>query len=304
MFKNYFKIIVRNLWRNKLYTLINIIGLGVGIASIVWGVQNYRFSFSYNNFHKDTKSIFRVLTKAEGSDNLKGVCPMALAPVAKNDFSVVKETVRWDSRGLAIKADQSEPFASSAHFTDPAFFDFFNFPLIRGTINLNDRSTVLITEKAAKKFFGSSNPIGKTLLFYSDEPYKKPLTVTGILKDPPVNSSLQFELITHFDNQYQPDGSTIKNDDWRWFVDAVFLKLSQPGEAAKLGNDFKKYLPLQQTAGKEVKLTSFVMEPLSQVANHDREIESNALIPRPQDSATYGPLILAIFILKEVSFRS
>ena len=297
MFKNYFKIIVRNLWRNKLYTLINIIGLGVGIASIVWGFQNYRFSFSYNNFHKDAKSIFRVLTKAEGSDNLKGICPMALATAAKNDFSVVKETVRWDSRGLDIKADQSEPFASQAHFTDPAFFDFFNFPLVQGTINLNDRSTVLITEKAAKKFFGSTNPIGKTLLFYSDEPYKKPLTVTGILKDPPVNSSLQFEVITHFDNQYQPDGSIIKNDDWGWFVDAVFVKLSQPAEAAKLGNDFKKYLPLQQTAAKDVKLTSFTMEPLSQVANHNREIESNALIPRPQDSATYGPLILAIFIL-------
>src|SRR5882672_7397839 len=152
MFKNYFKIITRNLWRNKLYTLINIIGLAAGIASIVWGIQNYRYSFSYNNFHKDSKSIFRVLTKAEGSDNLKGYCPLPLAAVAKNDFSGVKETVRWDSRNLDIKADQSEPFASQVHFTDPAFFDFFNFTLVRGTVNLNDRSTVIITEKAAKKF--------------------------------------------------------------------------------------------------------------------------------------------------------
>lgn len=297
MFKNYFKIIVRNLWKNKLYTLINIIGLGVGIASIVWGFQNYRYSFSYNNFHKNGKSIFRVLTKAEGSDNLKGVCPLPLATVVKNDFSGVKETVRWDGRPLNIKADQNEPFASIAHFTDPAFFDLFNFPLVHGTINLNDRSTALITEKAAKKFFGTADPIGKTLLFYSDEPYKKPLTVTGILKDPPMNSSLQFEVITHFDNDYKNDGAIIKNDDWSLFIDAIFLKLSQPGDAAKLSNDFKKYLPLQQTAGKDVKLTSFIMEPLSQVANHNRDIESNALTPRPQDSAAYGPLILAILIL-------
>lgn len=297
MFKNYFKIIVRNLWRNKLYTLINIIGLGVGIASIVWGFQNYRFSFSYNNFHKDGKSIFRVLTKAQGSDNLKGVCPIPLATAAKNDFSAVKESVRWDSRNLNIKADQSEPFASEANFTDPSFFDFFNFPLVKGTLNLNDRATVLISEKAATKFFGSANPIGKTLLLYSDEPYKMPLTVTGILKDPPVNSSLQFEVITNFDNQYKMDGTKIRNDDWSFFADAVFVKLSQPGEAAKLGNDFKKYLPLQQTAGNDVKLTSFIMEPLSQVANHDREIESNALWQRPQDSAAYGPWVLAILIL-------
>src|ERR1700730_6121598 len=128
MIKNYLKIIARNLWRNKLYMLINIVGLGVGISSIVWGFQNYRFSFSFNNFHKDPKSIFRVLSKIRGSDNLKGICPMPLAAASKNDFSFIKGSVRWDSRGLDIKSDQNEPFASEADFTDPAFFDFFNFP--------------------------------------------------------------------------------------------------------------------------------------------------------------------------------
>ncbi|MEO8765388.1 MAG: ABC transporter permease, partial [Ginsengibacter sp.] len=111
MLKNYLKIIFRNLRRNKLYAFINIIGLGVGIASIVWGFQNRRFSFSYDNFHKDGESIFRVLSKGDGNDNLKGVCPMQLAIAAKNDFSVVKEAIRWDGRGLNIKADQNEPFA-------------------------------------------------------------------------------------------------------------------------------------------------------------------------------------------------
>src|ERR1035438_7360498 len=297
MFKNYLKIVVRNLCRNKVYTFINIIGLGIGIAAMVWGFQNYRFSFSFNNFHKETKTIFRVLSKAQGSDNLKGVCPMPLAAAAKNDFSDVKEAVRLDSRGLNIKSDQSEPFASNTYFTDPAFFNFFNFQLIHGTINLNDHSTVLITEKAAKKFFGNINPIGKTLLFYSDEPYKKPLIVTGILKDPPFNSSLQFEVITNFENQYKPDGTKIKNDDWSWFAGAVFIKLSQPSEAAKMSNDLKRYLPLEQTASKDLKLTSFVMEPFSKVANHTMIIENNVLAEMPPDSETYGTLILGILIL-------
>ncbi|MCW3091917.1 MAG: transporter permease [Ferruginibacter sp.] len=297
MFKNYFKIIVRNLWRNKLYTLINIVGLGIGIAAIVWGIQNYRFSFSYDNFHKDSNGIFRVLTKAQGSENLRGGCPLPLALAAKNDFSAVTETVRWQRRGLDIKADQTEPFESGANFTDPSFFNFFNFPLVAGSVNLNDRSTVVITEKAALKFFGTADPIGKTLLFYSDEPFKKPLTVTGILKNPPVNSSIQFELITHFDNLYKPGGDKIENDEWGFFGDAIFVKLSQPAAAAKLANDFKKYLPLAQTARKDVKLGSFVLEPLSQVANHNREMEGNALYERPQDSAAYGPIILSILIL-------
>jgi putative ABC transport system permease protein len=250
MFKNYARIIVRNLWKNKLYTLINVIGLGVGIASIVWGFQNFRFSFSFDNFHKDREMVFRVLSKANGSDNLKGVCPIPLATFAKNDFSTVKEAVRWDSRPLDIKADEGEPFASEAHFTDTAFFDFFNFPVIQGNNNLNDRSAVLITESAAKKFFGTANPIGRTLVFYSNEVYKKPLRVTGILKDPPVNSSLDFEMITHFDNQLKPDGSVIKNDDWAWYSDAVFLKLSQPAEAVRLSGILKNIFPCSRQRGR------------------------------------------------------
>ncbi len=85
---------------------------------MVWAFQNYRYSFSYNNFHKDEQDIFRVLTKAEGSDNLKGFCPMPLAAAAKNDFSSIKETVRWNAWYVNIKAAQSESFASLVHFTD------------------------------------------------------------------------------------------------------------------------------------------------------------------------------------------
>jgi putative ABC transport system permease protein len=296
MLRNYCTIIFRNLWRNKLYTIVNIMGLGVGIASIVWGFQNYRYSFSYDNFHKDEKNIYRVLTKAVGRDNLKGICPAPLAILAKNDFPAVKETLRWDSRGLSVKADQSEPFESEAYFTDPQFFDFFNFPLVRGTIQLNDLSTVLITQKSAKKFFGDKDPIGKTLIFYSDESFRKPLTVTGILKDPPINSSIQFELITNTANQLKSDGTVVKDDDWAWFSNAVFVKLSNPAEAAKLNDGFKKYLPLEQSAKQDIKLVSFSLQPLSQVSK-DLYIESNALYRRPPDSATYGPMVLAILIL-------
>jgi len=297
MFKNYCRIIIRNLRRNKFYTLINILGLGVGIASMVWGFQNYRYSFSYDNFHKDKDFIFRALIKVAGSDDLKGTCPIPLAMAAKNDFPVIKETVRWEGRPLNIKAEGNDPFTAQANFTDPAFFNLFNFPLLRGAIDLNDHSTVLITERAARKFFGNTDPIGRTLLFYSDQPYKRPLTVTGILKDPPLNSSIQFETITHIDNRLRPDGSVVKADDWSWFTDAVFLKLAQPGQAGRLNNDFKKYLPLEQSARPDLKLTSIVLEPLLQVANQTGYIDKNALDQRPQDPAAYGPLILGILIL-------
>lgn len=299
MFKSYLKIIARNLWKNKLYTLINVMGIGIGIAAVVWGFQNYRYSFSYDNFHKNRESIFRVLTKTDGNDKLKGVVPMPLAANAKNDFSEVTDAVRWGSRNLDIKAEQNEPFATRAHFTDPSFLKLFNFPVVQGNSHLEDPSAVLLTETAAKKFFGTVNPLGKTLLFYSDESYKKPLLVTGILKDPPLNSSFRFEILTNFTNQYKGDGSIIKNDDWGWFSDAVFLKLSHPSAAAKLASGLNKYLAIEQTARKDLKVTAFKLDPLTEVASHSREIDlyTNELMPRPEDSAAYAPLILSILIL-------
>ena len=82
---------------------------------------------------------------------------------------------------------------------DPAFFDLFNFPLVAGTNNITDRNAVLITEKTAKKYFGATGCNWQDVLtFYAGETYAMPLTVTGILKDVPVNSTLRFDFITQF----------------------------------------------------------------------------------------------------------
>jgi putative ABC transport system permease protein len=297
MLKNYFKIILRSLWRNKLYTVINVLGLSFGIAALVWGVQTYRYSFSFDDFHKHQNEIYRVLTKAEGADRLKGICPSSLAQFAKQDFSAVQQAVRWDSRGLDIKAEQSEPFATSAHFTDPAFFEFFNFEFVKGKADLKNQSTVVITESAVKKYFGNTDPIGKTLLFYSAETYKKYLTVTGVLKTPPYNSTINFEVITHFDNQLAADGSIMKHDEWNWFTDAVFLKIKNPADASQLEKSFAKYIPLQQEARKDIKVSGFKLESMAKHALMANRLDNNALIERPEDSAAYGTLILALLIL-------
>ncbi|MEI9807073.1 MAG: hypothetical protein WDO16_03860 [Bacteroidota bacterium] len=87
MFKNYYKIVLRNLWRYKGYTLLNIIGMGIGIAAIAWGYQTLRFSFSYDNFHKDKDIVYRALSYKAGGDGVKGIFPMAAVKQAQNDFS-------------------------------------------------------------------------------------------------------------------------------------------------------------------------------------------------------------------------
>ncbi len=298
MIKNFLKIVVRNLLRYKAYTFINIIGMGIGIAAMVWGYQTYRFSFSFDNFHPDVDNVYRGLTNKEGAEDIKGMFPVAVVQAAKDEFSGINQTVRLDSRGMNIKSIKGETFAENVHFTDPAFFDFFNFPLVTGNNDLNDLSSVLITEKTAKKYFGNEQEaIGKTLLFYAGESYAMPLTVRGVLKDVPLNSTIQFAFLTNFDNQVKPDGTKIISGDWSWFVDAAFFKIPDPGDAGTIATAMKKYLPLQNKAKQDWKASGFKFISLHANAIQINEIGSNALFQRPDDGAAYGPMVFAFLIL-------
>ncbi len=297
MFANYCRIIFRNLGKTRLYAFINILGLGIGIAAMIWGIQVYRFYAAFDHFNRNREQVYRVLITVAGGDGIKGPCPAPVGAAAVGDYPVVQQAVRWESRPMSIVAAGKDPFAAEAHFTGPAFFDLFTFPLIRGRAQLSDPSTVLITETGAKKFFGEADPLGKTLTLYSDQPYKKLLTVTGILKDPPANSSLQFETLTSTDNYLWFDGSPDRKDDWGHLSDAMFVKLADPRQAEQLGKGFSRYIPLEQAARQDIKVTSFSLQSLSQTAAESGVIDKNTMLERPDDAGVYAPLILAILIL-------
>src|SRR5258705_3024834 len=220
---------------------------------------------------------------------------MAAVKQAQNDFSGITEAVRFDSRGLNVKYEKDEPFAEQVHFTDQAFFDLFNFPTVAGTNNINDKSAVLITEKIAKKYFGNQNPLGKTLILYSGEVYAMPLTVKGVLKDPPTNSTIRFGFISNFENQLKDDGKKIAADDWNWLIDAAYFKIPNAADALRLSKEFNKYIPIQNKAREDWKTSGFKLITLNENAV-ETEIDNNNFYERPDDSATYGPFVLAFLI--------
>ena len=270
----------RNLWRYKSYTIINIVGMGIGIAAMVWGYQTYQYSFSFDNFHKDQDNVYRALTYKKDADGLRGVFPAAAVQTAKNDFAGIKEAVRFDSRSMNVKYDTSDAFTEQVHFTDPAFFKLFNFPLVEGDNNITDRNAVLITEITAKKYFGNQNPIGKVLTFYAGETYSLPLNVKGVLKDVPRNSTIQFSIITDFDNHLKADGKKIAPDDWSGFLDAAFFYIPDAANATRLENELTKYLPLQNKAREDSKVSAFKLVTIRQNAAWNDVISANNLYRR------------------------
>src|SRR6185503_12470859 len=287
MFRNFYKIVLRNMWRYKGYTLLNIFGMGIGIAAMVWGYQTYRFSFSYDSFHKDQENIYRAITYQSGAASMKGIFPMAAVKQAQSEFAGIAEAVRYDSRGLNIKYDKNEPFAEQVHFTDPSFFDLFNFPIVAGSNNISDKNSLLITEATAKKYFGKQDAIGKSLILYSGEKYAMPMTVTGVLKDLPVNSTMKFQFITNFENYLKGDGSKIAEDDWTWMLDAAFFRIPKKSDVALIAKSLNKYLPLQNKARMDWKASGFKFISLHENALIGRDIDNNGLWKRPDDSAAY-----------------
>jgi ABC-type antimicrobial peptide transport system permease subunit len=296
MFRNYCKTALRNLWRYKSYTLLNIIGLGIGVAAIVWGYLNYKYSFSFDKFHPDIDHVYRGLTIQKDVDGVNGVFPMAAAVAAKNDFAGITDMVRFEPSRLNVKTTKDGVFSEVVNFTDPSFFKLFNFPLQSGNNDLNDKGAVLITEKTAKKYFGIENPVGKTLLFYAGEKYAMPLTAKGVLKNPPLNSTMQFDFLTNFDNLLH-DGNRVASDDWSNLIGTVYFKIPNPSDAAAIAEGMKRYILLQNNARQDWKVSGFKFITVRENAALREVVHSNYLFERPSDPAAYGPFVTAIFIL-------
>jgi putative ABC transport system permease protein len=297
MLKNYFKIIFRNLRRHKSYTIINILGMAIGIAAMVWGYQTYQFAFSFDNFQPHTDQVYRALIYKNDGDGLRGIFPMPAVQMAKHDFAGIQEAVRVLSRSVNVRQGGQETFSEDVDFTDPGFSDLFNFPLVAGNHDLGDQNAVLITEDIGKKYFGSQDPIGKTLTFYAGDSNARVLTVKGVLKNIPVNSTLQFGFLTNFDNLLKDDGTNIKPDDWGLFLAAAYFYIPDPANAARLEKEMRRYLPLQNKAREDARVSAFKLVTTRESASWSQDkIGENWLHQCPDDAATYGPLVLAILI--------
>lgn len=208
MIQNYLKIAWRNLVKNKIFSLINIIGLASGLACFILIALYVADELSYDRFNEKADRIYRI-----NADIVFGGNPLHLAVASdpmgatlKKDYPQVEEYVRfYNSNGakLVKKGDQYITENNVAH-ADSTLFDVFTLPLIAGDAKnaLNDPNTVVISESAAKKYFGSADAVGKTV--ETNDNGSTLYKVTGVMKDIPHNSHFNFSMIFSMDNvQYQ-----------------------------------------------------------------------------------------------------
>ena len=194
MFKNYLLIAARLIKKNKLYSFINIFGLAIGLATCLLILLWINDELSYDKFHKNVDNIYTVVCSDLAANDKYAITTPALAPALEQEFpEVVAATRYYEPGNLVVKYGDKKSLEDYVAFVDPQFLAIFSFPLIKGnpqTALAAPLSTVL-TESLAQKYFGTEDPLDKTITIAGRFDYK----VTGIVEDPPQNSHLRFDML-------------------------------------------------------------------------------------------------------------
>lgn len=197
MFRNYFKIAFRNLWRNKSFSLINIIGLAIGIATCLIIMLYVNNELSYDKFNEKADQMYTVYFQGnvQGEKMNEAAVMPPVAQTLKRDFPEVEAATRLRTYGTPKLVYNNKSFKEDAFaFVDSNFFQVFTLPLLKGNAKtaLLEPYTVVITKALAKKYFGNEDPMGKIIAFKDDAntSYK----VTGLIDKVPVNANFHFEL--------------------------------------------------------------------------------------------------------------
>ncbi len=232
MFKNYLLVALRNIYRNKLHTFINLTGFSLGLAVVILIGRFVYKELSTDKFHQNINQVYFVKT-------LGWFTPYVLAPTMKDMFPEVESTLRFDyfnARDAVLNVGNDPVTVEDLYYADSTFFDFFNFNLIYGNPEkvLISPNSIVLTKKMAFKLFGDTNPMGNTIRFNN----KLDLTVTGVLEDIPTNSSIFFNGLISFNTLYQlmdPE----RFESWWMYVTNTMIKVNEHADINRLISKMK-----------------------------------------------------------------
>jgi putative ABC transport system permease protein len=294
MLKNYFKIAFRNLWRHRVFSFINIMGLTVGMTACLLIFLYVRFELSYDNFHPKADRIYRVVADLKTpTDLIHGSGPSwAVGPHAKLDFPEVEAFTRVNLDNLLIRKGDIKYTEEEVIAADSSFFSIFNFKLLKGDARtaLSQPFSLVLSETAAKKYFGKADPMGQTLLIGGEG---DPATVTGIMQDMPENTLIKAQVVWSMSTITQKYMKGM-DDEWSWYGPYTYVLLKPGANAMALQKKFPAFL--DKWNGKEMKAIqmypTLLLEKLKEVY-----LRSNRESSKGNLMNVYIFSIIALFIL-------
>lgn len=293
MFKNYFKIAFRNILKHKAFSLINMLGLSIGIAICLLIVQYVSFELSYDHFHKNIEQLYRITTQYPSGDQmLEDAASHNLAgPMMKEEFPEVLDYARFYMIENCVLGYEAKRFNENKIFVaSPSFLTMFSWEFLQGDPfkALDEPLSIVLTESAAKRYFGNQDPMGRVLI-YKDNQDEEQMTVTGVIQDVPANSHIHFDALVSYATAVESWNYELT---WSHNDDYTYLQLAPHTHAEDLQTKFsgfkKKYMP-------EHDKTEYVIQPVADIhlySHKTYEVEANG-----NANTVYALLIVAFLVI-------
>ncbi len=297
MFKNYLLVTFRNLLKNKIFTLINILGLGIALSVCIVAFFNHMFNYEFDRTHENFDEIYRVTSfrDMQGREQEYGVVPSTLGLEIKKDIPGIERAARLMRTGSPVKIGDNL-FPAQVSYIDPEFLDIFTFPIITGDkTSITGQGNVLVSETMSKTLFGNEFPTGKTISIVNDQNKEFTFTVGGVFKDLPENSSFRIDILAHYDNFLLM--WNLNDADWKFLTTVLFVQIPNKSLLASISEGLKSYLPVQNRANEAFRINRFSFVPLKEVGPNTRNIWSSGLFPSMHPAALIAPPLMAFFIL-------
>ncbi len=315
MLKNYIAIAFRNLWRQKGYSFINIAGLAIGIASSIMILLFVQDELSYDRHHENADNIYRVCINAsmQGNSLQAPITPPPMAATMVADFPEVITAVRFFNFGAApiIRYGERSYIERNFVYADSTVFEVFTYNMIRGNKRnaLNRPNTIVLTESAAGKYFGSQDPLGQTLEIGNQRTHYE---VTGIIEDPSLNSHFYFDIMASSVSHPEHQSQVWLNNNY-----FTYILLDEQADPAQLAAKFPGMLEMYM--GPQVEMVmgvtmqelyesgeewGYFLQPLTSIHLHSDlqyEIQANGNITTV---IVFSIIALFILVIASINFMN
>ncbi len=307
MLKSYFITAWRNLSRHKTYSIINIAGLSIGLACAMLILLYVKDEVSYDKFHKNVNHIYRIVTKSKynGSEHKDPNTGFLQGPRFSKNVPGIESYVRVQSGAEDIK-NGTEVQSQDLLYVDPGFFSVFSFPLLNGNAAtcLTEPHSIVLSEDAAKKQFGKTDVVGKTIMMKEDDKFM-PYNVTAVAKRCPQNSSIQFDVLLPFK---ESETEAQNNDNWYNFFLNTFVVLNPRASLQTVENQMQAFYLKDASAtykemiekygiGPDENMGTYFLQPFTDMHMNTELPAQNGLVNPSNPMYSYILSGIALFVL-------
>ena len=308
MLKNYLKIAIRSLFKQKMYSFINISGLAFGVACCALILLYTTNEWSFDEFHSKSDRIYRAWVLedyGEGDVYFNTVTPFVLKPTLEQSIPEVDQIARrYVFNDLVKRSESDESFSTSIQAVDPEFFSIFDFELLRGDSEqiFSGLNEVILTPELAEQYFEEEDPLQKTLLIMMGGEFQA-FTVTGIIEEAPTNSSIQYGLLIPMEK-----AKTILNPNsflsWYSVTPETYVLLNDQADLSSVSAKFPAMM--KQALGEDYNEGEYEvgLQPITDIHLNTEFPVGIASVSDPTYSYILGAIALLILIIACVNFMT